>query len=141
MVNKLSTTNEKNSTKKFFSSIVLTGTTLLFLLQPGFSRDNEKVKLAIKETLEHYDTKKYTIQETNNTDNTTIHFEQAQSNLEGGNDVFNFALNNVDKYYPDMKKHLTDMINQFGTDKERKDTVINIFNQTIMTIQDPKQRI
>lgn len=60
--------------------------------------------------------------------------------MDGGNDAFNFAMNNVDKYYPDMKKHLEDMIKQFGTDTERKDIVTKIFNETFMDIADPKQK-
>lgn len=61
--------------------------------------------------------------------------------MDGGNDAFDFAINNVDKYYPDMKKHLEDMIKQFGTDTERKEVVSKIFDETFMGIADPKQRI
>ena len=32
------------------------------------------------------------------------------------------------------------MINQFGTDTERKDVVSKIFNETLMNISDPQQR-
>ncbi|MEI6774843.1 MAG: hypothetical protein WCL18_09010 [bacterium] len=48
-------------------------------------------------------------------------------------------MNNI-HHYPDMKKHLNDMINQFGTDTERKDVVSKIFNETLMNIPNPKQR-
>jgi Skp family chaperone for outer membrane proteins len=40
-----------------------------------------------------------------------------------------------------MEKHLNDMINRFGNDTERRNIVIQIFGETIMKIQDPKQRI
>jgi hypothetical protein len=113
----------------------------LVLLQPGFSKNNDKVKAAIKETLEQYDAKRYEVQEANKDESKTYTFKQNPEMMNGGNDAFNFAMNNVDKYYPDMKKHLEDMIKQFGTDTERKDAVSTIFDETLMGISDPKQRI
>ncbi len=141
MVNKVQESGKKNWASKFFKSIVLTGTTLLVLLQPGFSKNNDKVKAAIKETLEQYDAKRYEVQEANKDESKTYTFKQNPEMMNGGNDAFNFAMNNVDKYYPDMKKHLEDMIKQFGTDTERKDAVSTIFDETLMGISDPKQRI
>ena len=139
MVNKLQNPTKKNWVSKFFKSVLLTGTTLLFLLQPWFSKNNDKVKAAIKETLEQYDTKTYQVQENNDTQ--TYTFDQSPNTLDRGNDVLSYATNNVKKYYPDMEKHLNDMINRFGNDTERRDIVIQIFGETIMKIQDPKQRI
>ena len=139
MVNKLQNPTKKNWVSKFFKSVLLTGTTLLFLLQPWFSKNNDKVKAAIKETLEQYDTKTYQVQENNDTQ--TYTFDQSPNTLDWGNDVLSYATNNVKKYYPDMEKHLNDMINRFGNDTERRDIVIQIFGETIMKIQDPKQRI
>ena len=141
MVNKLQDPAKKEWISKFFKSVLLTGTTLLFLLQPGFSKNNDKVKAAIKETLEQYDVKEYQIEETNNDESKTYIFEQAQNNLDWGNNALSYAINNVDKYYPDMTAHLNGMISQFGNDTERRDIVIQIFGETIMKIQDPKQRI
>lgn len=141
MVNKLQDPAKKEWISKFFKSVLLTGTTLLFLLQPGFSKNNDKVKAAIKETLEQYDVKEYQIEETNNDESKTYIFEQAQNNLDWGNNALSYATNNVKKYYPDMEKHLNDMINRFGNDTERKDVVNKIFNETLMEIKDPKQRI
>lgn len=132
MLNKLSQ-SKHNKLSKFFKSVVLTGTTLFVMLQPGYSKSNEKVKAAIKETLEQYDAKGYEVQEAKK----TAKFNTIQNN----NDALNFAVSNVSKYYPDMKEYLTSMINQFGTDKERKNAVDEIFNKTIMQIEDPKQKI
>lgn len=111
----------------------------MLLLQPGFSKNNDKVKAAIKETLEQYDAKTYQVQE-DTPNSKTYNFDQGQEMMDGGNDAFDFAMNNVDKYYPDMKTHLEDMLKRFGTDTERRDIVTKIFNETLMGISDPKQR-
>lgn len=141
MINRPQATAGKNPVAKCFTSVLLTGATLLFLLQPGFSKNSEKVKLAIKETLEHYDIKDYKTQEYNPNDNETYNFDQTQNTINESTNALTFAVNNVSKYYPDMKDHLKGMIDAFGKNTEWKTAVNNIFNQTIMTISDPKQRI
>lgn len=138
MINTPQATSEKKQRSRFFSSVVLTGTTLLFLLQPGFSKNSEKVKLAIKETLESYDSKDYTLQE-NQTINTSYNFQQAQNTTQGSNDALSFASNKVNLYYPDMKDHLATMIKSFR-DQEHQDATIVLLNKMAANITDPKQK-
>ncbi|MFA6256212.1 MAG: hypothetical protein WC606_03430 [Candidatus Absconditabacterales bacterium] len=130
-------------TSKFFKSVVLTGTMLLFVLKPGFGKGNEAIKSEIQKTLKQYPTKEWKIQEAdqnkNNIDDKA--FEQAQSNLNGNNDALSFAVNNVSKYYPDMKEHLDSLVNHFR-DQEQKDTVNFLFQKHILkNITDPKKQV
>ncbi len=140
MVNILQTSDEKSSAYKYFRAIVLTGTTLLFLLQPGFSRNNEKVKAAIKETLDQYDAKKYTVQETENTSDKTYVARWTPNMMDGDSDALSYASDNVSKYYPDMANHLTTMLNSFR-DKEHKDATTNLLNNMIANISSPEQKV
>ena len=138
MINKLQSETGKSPISKFFASVVLTGTTLLFLLQPGFSRSNEKVKLAIKETLEQYDAKKYIIQD-NTDDDTPANFNQSPNIMDGGNDALSYATANVSTYYPDMVDHLTTMINSFR-DQEHKEATTALLNEMVKNISNPAQK-
>jgi len=56
----------------------------------------------------------------------TAKFEAVQDTIN----ALDFAVQNVDKYYPDMKEHLDTMINSFR-DQEQKDTVNFLFQQHI----------
>lgn len=59
-----------------------------------------------------------------------------------GNDPTNaltFATQNVDKYYPDMKKHLTTMTNSFR-DEEHQDATIKLLDEMVENISDPAQK-
>lgn len=57
------------------------------------------------------------------------------------NDALNFALNNVDKYYPDMKEHLDSLVDHFR-DQEQKDTVNFLFQEHVLkNITDPKDQV
>ena len=140
MVNTLHISDEKSSAYKYFRAIVLTGTTLLFLLQPGFSRNNEKVKAAIKETLEQYDAKKYTIQETESTSDKTYVSQWAPNVMDGDNDALSYASDHVRTEYPDMANHLTTMLNSFR-DKEHKDATTNLLNKMVANITNPTQKV
>ncbi len=48
------------------------------MLQPGYSKSNEKVKAALKETLEQYDAKAYEVKEAKN----TAKFNTIQNNIQ-----------------------------------------------------------
>ncbi len=57
------------------------------------------------------------------------------------NDALSFAVNNVDKYYPDMKEHLDSLVNHFW-DQEQKDTVNFLFQEHIFkNIADSKEQV
>ena len=140
MINKVSTTNNANSTYKYFRAIVLTGTTLLFLLQPGFSRNNEKVKAAIKDALEQYDAKKYTVQETESTNDKTYVAMWTPNVMDGDSDALSYASDHVGTEYPDMVNHLTTMLNSFR-DQEHKDATTNLLNKMVANISDPTQKV
>jgi hypothetical protein len=56
------------------------------------------------------------------------------------NNALTFAINNVNKYYPDMKNHLDNMITKFR-DQEHKDSTIKLLNIMTKNITDPKQKV
>jgi len=57
------------------------------------------------------------------------------------NDALSFAVNNVDKYYPDMKWHLDSLVDHFR-DQEQKDTVNFLFQTCVLkNITDPKKQV
>ena len=53
--------------------------------------------------------------------------------------ALDFAVQNVDKYYPDMKEHLDTMINSFR-DEEHRSATIKLLNEMVENISDPAQK-
>ncbi len=78
-----------------------------------------------------------------------VKVESEQENTENvakfetlGNDPSNaltFATQNVDKYYPDMKEHLTTMMNSFR-DEEHQSATIKLLDEMVVNITDPAQK-
>ncbi|MCX6822389.1 MAG: hypothetical protein NTX91_00125, partial [candidate division SR1 bacterium] len=147
MVDKLQLASKPLGATKMFTRILITAGAIVFFLQPGFSKNSEKVKAAIKQTLEQYDAHRYTVKEadeihtTTYTDFSTFH----QKNLDGGGDTgtnaLDFAVKNVDLYYPGMHQHLDSLINHLR-DQEQKDTVNFLFQEHIFkNISDPKKQV
>src|SRR5574344_1880515 len=62
-------------------------------------------------------------------------FETVQDN----NNALDFAVQNVDKYYPDMKEHLDSLINSFR-DQEHRDSTLTLLNIMAANISDPEQK-
>ena len=56
---------------KFFSSILLTGTMLLFVLKPGISKGNEVVQKEMQKILKEHPAKEWKIQEANKNEEKT----------------------------------------------------------------------
>jgi hypothetical protein len=53
--------------------------------------------------------------------------------------ALDFAVQNVDTYYPDMKEHLDTMINSFR-DEEHRSATIKLLNEMVKNISDPAQK-
>ncbi len=114
---------------------------LLFILKPGISKGNEAVKKEMQKILKEHPAKVWEVQETNKNEEKTITIEQSQNTINGANDALDFAVKNVDKYYPDMKEHLDSLIDKFR-DQEQKDTVNFLFQEHIFkNINDPKKKV
>lgn len=140
MVNIPQELSKKKWASRFFKSIALTGTALIFLLKPGISKGNEELKAEIQQVLKQYPVKEWRIQETNKDDSKTYTFEQWPNVMDWGNDALSFALNSVSTYYPDMKDHLNGMINSFR-DEEHKDATITLLNKMVENISNPEQKV
>lgn len=119
-------------------AVTVVGTTLFVTLNVGANPASAEVKKEIKDILKKNPEKEIVVQAT--TPQSTEKMAKYEA-LGDTTSALSFAVNNVDKYYPDMKDHLNWMINQFGRNTERKNAVDSIFSQTIMEIADPIQRI
>jgi hypothetical protein len=53
--------------------------------------------------------------------------------------ALDFATQNVDQYYPDMKEHLTTMMNSFR-DEEHQSATIKLLDEMVVNITDPAQK-
>ena len=106
MINAPKHSEKKNLKSKFFSSIVLTGTVLLFLLKPGFSKGNETIKAEIKKILKEIPVKEWKVQEADKSEIYTI--EQTQT-IKEGNDPYDQIATYVESqdigYFMQLKKH------------------------------------
>ncbi|HBB03422.1 TPA: hypothetical protein DCZ39_00750 [Patescibacteria group bacterium] len=118
MLNKLPQPSRHNKISKFFKSVVLTGTTLFVMLQPGYSKSNEKVKVALKETLEQYDAKGYEIEEAK----TTAKFNTLQNNLQDPYDQIKGYVETQDMDY----------FNQLKTYEKTKNTADQLKDKAVV---------
>jgi len=96
------------------------------------------VQKEIKEVFKKNPDKEIVVKvENNQSTEKTAKFEAVQDSI----DALDFATQNVDKYYPDMKEHLDTLLNSFR-DQEQKDTVNYLFQQHIFkNIQDEKKQV
>ncbi len=126
---------------KNLKNIGLTWTMLLFLLKPAVSKNNEQLRAELMDALKITPISR-TMPESqigNNSDNNNYSFNKVPNTLSWWPDAFTYALDNVGKYYPDMKNHLTTMLNSFW-DQEHKDTTLALLNTMITNITDPAQK-
>jgi len=109
---------------------------LLFVLKPAVSKDNAELKAELMQILNKVPVKERKMVEPNQTIEKTAKFEAVQDSI----DALDFAVQNVDKYYPDMKEHLTTMINSFR-DQEHRDSTLALLNKMSENISDPAQKV
>ena len=105
----------KNSTKswalKFIQAITVVGTTLLITLSVNANPSSKAVQKEIAEIFKKNPDKQIVVKVENQSTN-----EETAIEMLGGNDTINaldFAVQNVDKYYPDMKEHLDNLLESF----------------------------
>jgi len=88
------------------------------MLQPGYSKSNEKVKVALKETLEQYDAKGYEIEEAK----TTAKFNTLQNNLQDPYDQIKGYVETQDMDY----------FNQLKTYEKTKNTADQLKDKAVV---------
>lgn len=137
MINKL-----KQSTKarisNYIKTIATVGTTLFITLTAGANPASTEVKKEIAAIFKKNPDKEIVVKvENNQSEEKTAKFEMTPDTIS----ALDFAIQNVDKYYPDMKQHLDTMINSFR-DEEQKDTVNFLFQEHILkNIKNEKDQI
>ena len=94
------------ASSKFFKSVVLTGTMLLFLLKPWFSKNNENIKAEIQEVLKKYPEKSYVVQETGKAEKAAS-FNKIGGNLEDPYDQIKWYVEAQDTvYFNQLRKYM-----------------------------------
>jgi len=68
---KVSATPRTSTGSRFFSSILITGAMLLFILKPGISKGNETVKKEMQKILKEHPAKEWKVQEGNKNEEKT----------------------------------------------------------------------
>ncbi len=134
MLNKLRHTT-KESSSKFIKAIAVVGTTLFITLNVNANPSSSAVQKEIKEVFKNNPDKEIVVK----IDTKKQQAAQREKNPDSTN-ILNFAIENVDKYYPDMKEHLETMLNSFR-DEEHKEAVTKLLSEMATNIQDPKQKI
>ena len=101
------------------------------------SKGNEAVKDELQKVLKEHSVTEWKIQESTKDDGKTAKFEAVKDTIN----ALDFAVKNVDKYYPDMREHVDSLINSFR-DQEQKDTVNFLFQEHIFkNIKDEKKQV
>jgi hypothetical protein len=106
----------KNSTKvsaeprtsmgsRFFSSILLTGTMLLFILKPGISKGNEAVKKEMQKILKEHPAKVWEIQEAKQSEN-TINLIPNNDSIDPYDQIQSYVESQDMDYFNQLKNHI-----------------------------------
>ena len=141
MINKIKKQSENTSvSSNIFKSVVLTWAMIVFSLNQWFTKNNTLVKAEIKKVLDDHPGQSYTIQEVDMVTTKTDWFDTVKNSVDVDSDnALTFAVDNVDKYYPDMKDHLTTMMNSFR-DEEHQSATIKLLDEMVANITDPAQK-
>ena len=122
MVNKPKRSEKNTSASKFFSSIVLTGTMLVFLLKPGISKGNETIKIEIQKILNKYPAKERKVQEATTTNTNSAEFTTSNGNIQ---DPYNQI-----KAYVEARD--IEYFNKLQAFEKAKDSVDQIKNKAVI---------
>lgn len=132
----------KKSTKKWapkcIKTITTLGTTILITLAVHANPTSAAVQKEIAEIFKKNPDKEIVVKVENNEQNTD-NVEKFESLWNNASNALTFAANNVDQYYPDMKEHLTTMMNSFR-DEEHRSATIKLLNEMVENISDPAQK-
>ncbi len=134
MLNKIKHT-AKTWNNKFIKAITIVGATLLITLNVNANPTSKSVQKEIKEVLKKNPDKEIVVKmDSKKAEEKVAKFEMMPSDTINALD---FAVQNVDQYYPDMKEHLNTMVNSFRDD-EHKEATNKLLNEMIVNIEDPK---
>ena len=125
-----------NTTPNYIKAIATIGTTLCITLNSRANPTSTEVKKEIAAIFKKNPDKEIVVKvENNQSEEKTAKFEMTPDTIS----ALDFAIQNVDKYYPDMKQHLDTMINSFR-DEEHKEATTKLLNEMTTSITDPKQK-
>lgn len=135
MVNKLRHTT-KHSAPKFIKTMVTVGAFLFVTLIAKANPCSAAVQKELAEIFKKNPDKEIVVKvDDDQGDENTANFEMVPDTT----DALSFALQNVDKYYPDMKEHLITMTNSFR-DEEHQNTTLKLLDEMIKNISNPQQK-